>query len=466
LHRTIDDAQYEVALSGHGFLVQRPVALQPSPHQFILAPAGGTSAIDFACCFGANLKGERTKSFAAVKAACAVFWPKFWNSGGAIDLSQSRDPRWPELERRIVLSQYELAVQSAGDNPPAEAGLTGVDTWHGKWHFEMIWWHLAHYALWDRWPMAEKALTIYSRVAPAARSIATNFDYRGLMWPKSTGPDGFNDGYPIEMSLLWREPHPIFFAELDYRLHPTPATLAKWKDIVLGTADFMADYPKWDPAAGQYNLDPVFPASEGANSPLRTNTIFEIAYWHVGLEMAQQWRLRLGLPRDSHWDEVNQHLAPLPQKDGLYIFSNFRSDTFVTRTFDHVDNIGIAGMLPPFTGLDPVVARRTVEEVDRQWNWDATWGWDFPWMAMAAARVGDPKSAVEALLNSSVKNQYDERGICTGGPGPYLPGNGGLLYAVAMMAAGWDGAPAGQSAPGFPHDGSWTVRWEDLKPSP
>ena len=466
LHRTIDDAQYEVALSGHGFLVQRPVALQPSPHQFILAPAGGTSAIDFACCFGANLKGERTKSFAAVKAACAVFWPKFWNSGGAIDLSQSRDPRWPELERRIVLSQYELAVQSAGDNPPAEAGLTGVDTWHGKWHFEMIWWHLAHYALWDRWPMAEKALTIYSRVAPAARSIATNFDYRGLMWPKSTGPDGFNDGYPIEMSLLWREPHPIFLAELDYRLHPNQATLAKSKDIVLGTADFMADYPQRDPVTGQYNLDPVFPASEGASSPLRTNTVFEIAYWHVGLEMAQQWRLRLGLPRDSHWDEVNQHLAPLPQKDGLYIFSNFRSDTFVTRTFDHVDNIGIAGMLPPFTGLDPVVARRTVEEVDRQWNWDATWGWDFPWMAMAAARVGDPKSAVEALLNSSVKNQYDERGICTGGPGPYLPGNGGLLYAVAMMAAGWDGAPAGQSAPGFPHDGSWTVRWEDLKPSP
>ena len=33
------------------------------------------------------------------------------------------------------------------------------------------------------------------------------------------------------------------------------------------------------------------------------------------------------------------------------------------------------------------------------------------------------------------------RGVNTGGPCPYLPGNGGLLYAVAMMAAGWDGAP-------------------------
>jgi hypothetical protein len=43
----------------------------------------------------------------------------------------------------------------------------------------------------------------------------------------------------------------------------------------------------------------------------------------------------------------------------------------------------------------------------------------------------------------------------------YLPGNGGLLYAVAMMAAGWQGAPT-SSAPGFPPDGSWTVRWERL----
>jgi hypothetical protein len=38
----------------------------------------------------------------------------------------------------------------------------------------------------------------------------------------------------------------------------------------------------------------------------------------------------------------------------------------------------------------------------------------------------------------------------------YLPGNGGLLAAVAMMAAGWDGASG--HAPGFPRD-RWRVRW-------
>lgn len=43
----------------------------------------------------------------------------------------------------------------------------------------------------------------------------------------------------------------------------------------------------------------------------------------------------------------------------------------------------------------------------------------------------------------------------------YLPGNGGLLTAVAVMAAGWEGSPD-HHAPGFPQDGSWTVRLEGL----
>jgi hypothetical protein len=437
-----------------------------SPHQFILLPDAGTHLIDFTCHFGTHAADAFATGFNNIRTACATSWPAFWKSGGAIDLSGSSDPRWMELERRIVLSEYELAAQSAGDNPPAEVSLTGTDPWNAKWHFEMIWWHLAHYALWDRWPLAEKALSIYSRVAPVAKSIAENFSYQGLMWPKSTGPNGYNDGWPPEMALLWKEPHPIFLAELDYRLHPSKATLDKWKDVVFGTADFMADYPTRDEVTGHYDIYPVWPAYEGDNHTLRRNTVFELGYWRVALEWAQQWRLRLGLEREPHWDDVASHLAPLPVNGGLYIYSDDRHDTYTARNIDHVDIIGIAGMLPPFTGLNPAVARRTVEEVGRKWDWDATWGWDFPWMAMAAARVGEPKLAIEALLNPSFKNYYDERGICTGGPGPYLPGNGGLLYAIAMMAAGWDGAPAGKHAPGFPDDGNWVVKWEGLKRAP
>jgi hypothetical protein len=465
LGRTVDDAYYQVVLAGSGFVIKTHDDESQSPHQFIFTSKVGNDTVELTCHFGPDAASFLLPSAAEVRTTCAEWWPAFWNRGGAIDLSDSKDPRWMELERRIILSQYQLAVQSAGDYPPAEVGLTGMDPWHAKWHFEMIWWHLAHYALWDRWRMAEKALTIYQRFAPVARAFARNFDYRGLMWPKATGPNGYHTGFPPSMALLWREPHPIFFAELDYRLQPTDATLAKWKDVVFGTADFMADYPNWNETTRQYDLDPVWPASEGRFSPLRRNTIFELGYWRVALELAQQWRLRLALEREPHWDHVASYLTPLPMKDGLYIYSDDRPDTFSVRKFDHLDIIGIAGMLPPFQGLDPAAAHRTVKEVAQDWEWEDCWGWDFPWLAMAAARVGEPGLAIEALLNPAAKNRYDERGLCLGGPPPYLPGNGGLLYAVAMMAAGWDGAPPGH-APGFPSDGAWTVRWENLKAAP
>ena len=85
---------------------------------------------------------------------------------------------------------------------------------------------------------------------------------------------------------------------------------------------------------------------------------------------------------------------------------------------------------------------------------------------MAAARTGETEMAVDALLkDAGNRNFYDIRGVNTGGPCPYLPGNGGLLYAVAMMAAGWDGAPPG-NAPGFPANGDWVVKWEGLQKAP
>jgi protein-glucosylgalactosylhydroxylysine glucosidase len=88
-------------------------------------------------------------------------------------------------------------------------------------------------------------------------------------------------------------------------------------------------------------------------------------------------------------------------------------------------------------------------------------------VAMAAARLGDGKRAVDALLMDTPKNRYVASGHNPQRPGLtlYLPGNGGLLAAAAMMAGGWDGAPD-RRAPGFPQDGSWTVRSEGLRPMP
>jgi hypothetical protein len=248
---------------------------------------------------------------------------------------------------------------------------------------------------------------------------------------------------------------------LEYRRQPTRATLEKWADIIHGTAEHMADYPVRD-EAGMYHLAPAMPPSEQG---ITRDTVFDLAYWRWGLLKAQEWRERMGLAREPWWDEVRNNLAPLPVVDGFFVHSAEWHDTYTKRAWEHPDPAGVLGMLPPIDGVDAKIARDTVAKVWTTWNWERCWGWDFPWMAMAAARTGQPALAVEALLKDSSRNQYDVQGINTGGPCPYLPGNGGLLYAVALMAAGWDGAPAGH-APGFPADGNWQVRWEGLKPAP
>jgi hypothetical protein len=127
--------------------------------------------------------------------------------------------------------------------------------------------------------------------------------------------------------------------------------------------------------------------------------------------------------------------------------------------------LGALGMLRG-EGVDRETMRRTLKKVMSEWQWDKTWGWDYPLTAMTAARLGETKLAVAALLKETEKNRYLANGHnwqranlpC------YLPGNGGLLYAVAMMSGGWHGAPANH-APGFPDDGSWRVRVEGLNES-
>ena len=101
------------------------------------------------------------------------------------------------------------------------------------------------------------------------------------------------------------------------------------------------------------------------------------------------------------------------------------------------------------------------------WEWSMTWSTDFHMLAMTAARLGDRELAVEALMKEARGNRWLANGHCYQDKAlpAYLPGNGGLLTAVTMMAAGWDGAPD-KHAPGFPQNGNWTVRCEGLKPMP
>ena len=99
------------------------------------------------------------------RVASAQHWQRFWEQGGALDLSGSTDPRAAELERRVVLSQYLTAIQCAGSLPPQETGLT-YNSWFGKFHLEMHWWHAAHFALWNRVELLERRCRGTSAFSP------------------------------------------------------------------------------------------------------------------------------------------------------------------------------------------------------------------------------------------------------------------------------------------------------------
>ena len=188
-------------------------------HTFLLTPTARSShdsRLEMVSGFSPASFRSALPTTAATFAASSEHWKRFWTSGGAVELSESRDPRAPELERRIVLSQYLTAIQCAGSRPPQETGLT-VNSWYGKFHLEMHWWHAAHFPLWGRAHLLEKSLGWYVSILQAARDRAASQGYRGARWPKMVGPEGRDSPSPIGPLLIWQQPHPIVYAELCYQ---------------------------------------------------------------------------------------------------------------------------------------------------------------------------------------------------------------------------------------------------------
>jgi protein-glucosylgalactosylhydroxylysine glucosidase len=456
-HRTVDNDAYKVTLAWSAG------ELKPSgPHEYLLSGVAA-NLLEAVCDFSKAGLAVPLPSLAQTEAASAAHWGRFWTEGGVIDLGNCTDRRAGELERRIVLSQYNTALHCSGSLPSAETGLL-FNSWYGKFHLEMHWWHSVHFTAWRRFPLFERGMDYYRQILPVARENARRQGYRGARWPKMVGPDGRDSPSPVGPLLIWQQPHPIYYAELSYRHRPTRQTLDHWREIVFESADFMASYALLDVQQGRYVLGPPLKTVSENTDPLTTiNPTFELTYWRFGLQTAQTWRTRLGLPREPKWDDVLKRLSPLAQESGLYLMQEGMRDTYSRWNWEHPAVLGACGMLPG-TGVDAGVMRATVRKVMEVWQWPRCWGWDFPLAAMACARAGEPELAIQALLVDVPKNRYHPNGHNYQRPGltAYLPGNGGLLAAVAMMAAGWEGGPA-TAAPGFPAGGKWAVRWENLE---
>ncbi len=461
LKRTLDTTVYYLSVKYEG----KAVLSQKETHYYILAPQ--ENEFSFVAEFTSKPPATAQKNPAETYSSASKYWNNFWQKGAAVDFSKCTDPKANELERRVVLSEYLMAIQSAGMYPPQETGLT-YNSWFGKFHLEMHWWHATHFALWNRADLLERSMDWYNTAYPIAKEIAQRQGFKGVRWMKMTDPTAEEAPSGVGSFLIWQQPHFIYMAELVYRNKPTKEVLEKYNKLVQETAEFMASFADYDKVKDRYILQGVIAAQETLRASETVNPPFELSYWHYALNVAQQWRERMGQPRNPEWDKIIAKLPPLTAKDGLYLASEDAVNTYtdVRFTSDHPAVLGAVGILPQSRLVKPEIMKNTLHWIWDNWNWDETWGWDYPMVAMSAARIGEPEKAVGALLMNKRTNTYlvnghnyqDERLRV------YLPGNGGLLAAIAMMCAGWDGTT--EKNPGFPKDGTWNVIWEDMKPMP
>jgi hypothetical protein len=231
-------------------------------HRFILQPAANSQTLEFSCLFTPDSPDVELPAFEETQKNSEHHWEEFWMSGGAVDFSDCTDPRAHELERRVVLSQYLTKVNGSGNLPPQETGLT-FNSWFGKFHLEMIWWHSAHFYNWQRPQYMAGQLDYYRDIYQKALGFTQLQGYEGVRWPKMVGPEGQNSPSSIGSYLIWQQPHLIYLAEQLYKANPTQKVLEEYADLIFATADFMAAFPQFDEATGKYNLaPPLIPAQE------------------------------------------------------------------------------------------------------------------------------------------------------------------------------------------------------------
>ena len=292
--------------------------------------------------------------------------------------------------------------------------------------------------------------------------------------------------------------------ELEYRAASAKSKAAgdevlhRMKDVVLSTAAFLGDFPERRRGTGTNGkfLDlgpPLVSASEGEGPYDVWNPTYELTQFNFSLDLANKWRTRLGMPVNQDWEHTRTNLAPLPIVDApdgrgcsyktYNRHQNCLPSVFANKTShcggatgsgmptgtghnSHPALNGAMGCLPgQLYGVDPEIMNNTLHETLSVWSWDHCWGWDQPMVAMTATRLQQPQVAVDTLLMPATTNIYLPTGYNhprpSGGISAYLPGNGGILIAVALMAGGWEGAPKG-GAPGFPKE--WKVQAEGFTP--
>jgi len=395
-------------------------------------------------------------------------WEQYWNTVGIADFGASTDPRAAELERRMVLSLYLLKIQSTGKLPPAETGLT-VNSWYGRFHSEMYLWNCGFMALYNLGDKLLPSIEWWRSIMPQARELASGQGFAGVRWPKQPADDGISAPSYIAPLLCWQQPHIIYMLEMLYHQQDEgdrQEFLRHYWEIVDEVAKFMVDFMHYEADSDTYNLiAPLIPAQENHNPLDVKNPVFEVEYYRFGLNIVAKWAERLGETADD-WQKVANKIAKPAIKDGLYMAHENCPDTYEKFNEDHPMMAGAYGLIHS-DRIDAAAMKPSLRKVLECWHQETMWGWDFAMMAMSAARLGLTELAMDLLLWDSPKNQYVASGNnfqrSRNDLPLYLPGNGSLLLALALMLAGY-----GKSVekPGIPTNGKWQVTYENIAKFP
>ena len=461
LKRTIDTSYYYAGIhwEGKGRWEKR------GPHEFTLDGSGSDSLL-LVCEFTPEIKKDASPTFKTTLQASERSWKDYWTKGGAVDLSGSTDPRAPELERRIVLSQYLMKVNYSGSFPPQESGMAHI-SWYGKHNSEVYWIHAAQFYQWNHTELLEKGLQWYKTILPVARADAKSKGFEGARWPKMSGYDGRPGPGSINPFIIWNQPNPIYLSELVYRAHPEKATLDKYSDIVFESAKFLASYAFYDKKTDRYILGPpIKSVNESTEENNTMNPSFELAEWYYGLKVAQDWRERLGMKREVQWDDIMKKLAQLTIQDGKYVEIESDPEMYSRKGNFSSAMLMAYGYLPETPMVNKEIMQNTFTAIVNRNGIGSFVSWSMGKGALTAARLGDQETAIDIVCNDAPAARFNRSGYVQRpkeglGCPAYLPVNSSFLAAVALMAGGWDGAPD-INAPGFPQDGKWVVREENI----
>lgn len=458
LIRKMDDFEYHVNLHSDQKLIFEQVA----NHQIdFLATKNWSFTVAFA-----KEPHAKIYSYEKVLESSRDHWKNFWHKVGVVDFSGSKDSRAKELERRIILSTYLLAIQSSGSLPPQETGLT-CNSWHGKFHLEMHLWHGAWLPLWNQEDLLETSIPWYHEILDKAIYNARKNGFKGARWPKQVAYDGIDSPSPIAPLLIWQQSHLIYMLELIRKKGRCCAWMKKQWVLVKESADFMCDYLSENEDTGLFDLvAPIIPAQEEHDPRVVKNPTFELEYWRFSLQIAIIWAEILGESCGS-WVAVVEKMAEVSEKDGLYLAHENCPGTYEFFNRDHPSMLGAFGLIPN-DRLNEQFLENTVAKVLECWQFETMWGWDFALMAMTATRLGKPELAMDILLLDTAKNEY----VISGNNYQrlredlplYLPGNGSLLLAISLMVAGWSGCDS--DLPGIPQNDKWQVKFEGISQFP